>query len=337
MKAYEATIPKQKPPKKNTLPAEPDVPGTARWAGTTRFQTVRETTHATWPPGVEGCFVVSVEPMTLGRMVAPIAAARGWPMLWVRPGSIPGATRDELGRLVPERVVVVGDEEQVSAKIFNRIEKLVPGGVERVGSADPALTAAQLVTAFPPPDRSTVYVSHMESSGSAPVASLDAARTGRALVVCDAEGAPEELVTALAHLGPGRLAFLGHEEEWPTDTIDRLRDATGAEVTALPQGGPMALAAGLWADAEPGGRVIVSGASAIEMLPTAVAAGHTGTPMLLLTSGRLPDLVRRALERLEPSEIVLSGAVDTLPTDLLVTLGALVSGRTGTTEAPGPQ
>src|SRR5699024_523351 len=118
LRAYEATLPKR-PGKPTVVPDGPDVPGTTRWSGTTRFQTSRESTRATWEPGIEGCFVVSVQPMAIARMVAPIAARLGWPMLWVRPGGLPAATRDELGRLAPQRVVVLGDEEQVNAQTYS--------------------------------------------------------------------------------------------------------------------------------------------------------------------------------------------------------------------------
>lgn len=325
LRAYEATLPKQKPRKQDDAPDEPDVPGTVRWTGPTRFQTSQEISRATWAPGVKECFLVSVQSMSMARMVAPVAAQLGRPMLWVRPGAIPAATREELGRLAPERVIVVGGEEQVSSQTYGRIEELVSGTVERLGEDDPPRTAARLLRAFPPRDSSTVYVAHPDNSGGTPVASLQAARTGRAVVVCDAGSPGDELAAALADVQPRRLALLGYEEEWPTDVIDRLRQATGAEVEFAAQGGPMARAASLWEDVEPGGRVIVSGASAFEMLTVTAASGHTGTPVLLITSGRLPDLVRARLERLAPSQIVLSGSMEALPADLRQSLGELVS------------
>lgn len=325
LRAYEATLPKQKPRKQDDTPDDPDVPGTLRWTGTTRFQTSREITRGTWAPGVEACFVVSVQSMATARMVAPVAAQLGWPMLWMRPGAVPAATRDELGRLAPERVIVVGGEEQVNAQTYSRLEELVGGTVERLGGDDPAHIATQLLTTFPPRDTSTVYVAHPDNSGRTPVASLQAATTGRALVVCDTGSAGGELVTALADVRPRQLVLLGYEEEWPTDVIDRLRQATGAQIEFSSQGGPMARAAGLWEDSEPGGRVIVSGASALEMLTATVASGYTDTPVLLITSGRLPDLVRARLERLAPSEVVLAGSIEALPPDLRRSLGQLVT------------
>ncbi|NYF97994.1 ATP-binding cassette domain-containing protein [Janibacter cremeus] len=333
--AYEALLPKSKAPKKKAR-REPDVPGTVRWTGTTRFQTTRAITSETWAPGVAGCFVVSVERMAIARMVAPIAARLGWPMLWVRPGSIPEATRDELGRLAPERVIVAGGEGLVDAERYSRIEELVSGTVERLGTDDPARAAAQLVEAFPPRDRSTVYVTHPDNAGRTPVTSLQAAVTGRAVVVCDTVGVTDELTAALSDLRPRRLVLVGYEEEWPTDVVDALRHATDAEIGYSPEGGPMARAAGLWEDSEPGGRAIVSGAAAVEMLSATVASAHTRAPMLLVTSGRLPAIVHTALERLAPSEIVLAGAVEALPPDLRQTLGEIVTTGSPAAEATRP-
>ncbi|WP_338749855.1 ATP-binding cassette domain-containing protein [Janibacter alittae] len=335
LSTYEASEPKNKAHKKNIQrdKPEPQVPGTVRWTGNNGFQTARAISRDTWAPGVPGCFVVSVEPMSVARMVAPIAARIGWPLLWVRPGALPGATRDELSRLAPERVVVVCAPDRIKARPYNRIEELVTGTVEWLGADDPTRTAAQLLEAFPPGDSSTVYVTHQDNSARPPVASLAAARAGQAVVVCDGTGVTDELAAALAHVRPRRLLLVGYEEEWPTTVVGQLRQATGAEIEFVSEGGPMALAAGLWGDRERGGRVIVSGSSATEMLSATAAAGHTDTPMLLITSGRLPDLVRTRLERLAPSEIVLSGGIEALPPSLRQSLGEIVAVGSRTVEA----
>ena len=95
---YEATLPKRS--KKKAAPlAEPEVPGTRRFGGESRVDVATSLSRHTWEPGVEGAFVVSVHKVATARVVAPIAARLGWPLLWVRPGSVPSATRDELRRL----------------------------------------------------------------------------------------------------------------------------------------------------------------------------------------------------------------------------------------------
>ncbi|WP_082567362.1 ATP-binding cassette domain-containing protein [Janibacter sp. Soil728] len=322
--AYEATLPKTKARTKDAAPVEPDVPGTVRWTGRNRTDVAREITQDAWDPGVAGCFVVSSQGIATARMVAPIAAQLGWPLLWVRPGALPAATRDELGRLAPEHIVVVGDDDDITPRAYSHIDKLAVGTIERVAADDLALTAARLLQSFPPKDGSTMYVTRADNSATTAATSLKAAATHRSVIVCDTADVPDELAAAVASVGPRRLVFVGYEEEWSTETVARLREATGADVEFFREEGPMAVVAGLWDQVQPGGRAIVCGPSVLELLTAAVASGHHGTPVLLVTTARLPQVVRSTLERLAPTQIVLCGVVDALPPDLRQDLGQLV-------------
>lgn len=97
----------------------------------------------------------------------------------------------------------------------------------------------------------------------------------------------------------------------------------------------MAMAAGLWDDVAPGGRVIICGASGPGITLSAIASsGRHGSPVLLVTTARLPDVVRTTLERLAPTQIVLCGVVDALPPDLRRTLGEIVAPVASTVDVP---
>lgn len=339
---YEATLPK-KSRKKTAAPPEPDIAGTQRWGGDGRIEVSTAISAHTWEPGVEGVFVVSVHKVAAARAVAPVAARLGWPLLWVRPGSVPEVTREELLRLAPQRVVVVAGEEQLTEETHARLEEMVDAPVERIASDDPAVTSARLLRAFPPEDTSTLHVTLPATSNKAPAVSLAAGAAGQALVVCDPAEVPEELATALSELAPERLVLGGNEEDWPVDTVDRLRSASGGEIIVDPGRGPMALATTLWDDVGPGGRVLVTAQSTgVEILTATAASGYSGAPVLLVTTARVPQLVRTALERLAPREIVAVGTIDAVPTEVRQVLGEIVAGRhtgngTGTgTETTSP-
>ena len=319
--AYEATLPQSQKGEQEPEEEDPEVPGTVRWSGKTSFQVVREISRATWPAGVPGCFVVSVKSQAVGRMVAPIAARLGWPLLWVRPGGLPGATSDELARLAPERVVVVGGEGSVSPDTFTRIERVVPGTMERLGDDDTGRTAGELLRAFPPEDTSRVYLTRSDNPARTTMVSLVAAVTGRAVTAGNPNRLREKHLSALADLRPERLVLIGYEEEWPEATVERLREATGAEIAYSTDHGPMAMAASLWEGREPGGRVILAGPATVELLSAIAVSGHTDTPLLLANSGRLSDVTRAALERLSPEEVALCGTLESLPPQLRGALG----------------
>lgn len=323
--AYEATLPKKaSKAKKPSVPQDPDVPGTTRWGGNHRVQIAARITSRTWQPGVEGCFVVSTNHMATARIVTPVAARLGWPLLWVRPGALPATTRNELGRLAPQRVVVVGDDGQINPDTFERIQATVGGAAERFAHDGDVDVSAAVLRGFPPRDRSTVHVTHRNTTGRTPAVSLEAAVAGQAVIAWDAEHAPEDLRAALRDTNPDRLLFSGNEEDWPSDGIDELRAAADAEVEFGLRGGPMSLAAGLWDEVPPGGRVMVAGRSTLELLTASVAAVHSATPLLIIAPDRIPKMVQRTLERLAPSHVVLAGSVESLPPEIRRTIGEFV-------------
>ncbi len=331
---YEATLPK-KVQRKAAVPPEPDIPGTERWDGDGRLEVAAATSRHTYDPGVEGVFVVSVHKVAAARAVAPVAARLGWPLLWVRPGSIPEVTRTELNRLSPQRVVVVAGDEQLTEETHSRLEEMVESPMERFTSDDPAIASALLLKAFPPADRSTVQVTLPATSSKAPAMSLAAGAAGQALIVCDESEVPAELAEALAELAPGRLVLNGNEEDWDVATVARLREASGGQVEFDPGKGPMALAAGLWDDVAPGGRALVcSQSTGIEILTAAAATGYSGDPLLLVTRDRVPQLVHTTLQRLAPREIVAVGTREAVPTSVREALGEIVTGPAPDTASP---
>ena len=321
--AYEATLPKKGGGKKPAQPEEPDVPGTTRWEGDNRFQVSAAITRHTWEPGVEGCFVVSGHRMAAARIIAPVAAHLGWPLLWVRPGGVPAATQEELVRLQPKRVVVAGGDELINPETYARLDEIVDADLERIGDDDGAVTSVEVLKAFPPQDTSAVHVTPPHSSGRAPVVSLAAAVAGQAVISCEEITAPADtLLAALGEMRPERLLFTGNEEDWAADTVAALRAAaSGATAEFSPKGGPMALAASLWKDVPPGGEVLVTGRAAAEMLTGTVAAVHTGRPLLLFAAGRVPSVVSTAITALAPSHVILAGTMEALPTEIRQTLG----------------
>ena len=327
MSAYEETLPKKGKRKPPAPPPEPDVPGTTRIRGDNALQVAAGVTRRAFEPGVSGCFVASVHRLAAARVIVPVAAQRGWPLLWVRPGTIPTTTFDELNRLQPDRVVVVGGEELISAETFTRLEEVCSGSVERLGADDSTVTSAQVLETFPPVDPSTVHVTPAHSSGLPPTISLAASVAGQAVVACEPASPPVGLLPVLSRTQPQRLLLAGDETEWPTETVEALRTATGATVEFWGSQGPMVLAADLWADTPPGGEVIVTGRSPVELLTATVAAVHTGAAHLLFAAHFVPPVVQDAVTRLAPRHIVLAGTTKALNTDVRRTLGGLVVGE----------
>lgn len=111
-----------------------------RIGGADRYETAVEVARAGDGAG-EFCdtgefsvFMVSGESLVDGVVVAPVAYAMNMPVLYTRPDSLPESVSDYLNDFEIERVVIVGDEGQVSSDVADEIE--VSGAtVQRIAGA----------------------------------------------------------------------------------------------------------------------------------------------------------------------------------------------------------
>jgi putative cell wall-binding protein len=76
---------------------------------------------------------------------APAAVKEGGPLLLTRPGDLPEAVRDEIVRLQPTKIVVVGGPNSVSPAVFDQLAGLASGSIHRVDGANRYVVSRELV------------------------------------------------------------------------------------------------------------------------------------------------------------------------------------------------
>lgn len=119
-----------------------------RLAGASRFETAAVISQWTVPDGAQPEVVYVTNGMTYPDALAagPAAIVRGGVLLLTQATSLPQATSDELLRLDPVRVVVVGGVGAVSDAVLGAIQSILPGTpVDRVGGASRYETGESLV------------------------------------------------------------------------------------------------------------------------------------------------------------------------------------------------
>lgn len=116
---------------------------TRRIAGSNRFATAAEISRAAFEAGSDVAFVASGHDFRDALAATPAAAAFTAPLLLTAPTALPAATEEELGRLTPERIVVVGDTADVSDAVVARLRDLAPD-VIRIGDPDDEVTSAEV-------------------------------------------------------------------------------------------------------------------------------------------------------------------------------------------------
>lgn len=135
-------------------------PTAKRLAGADRYATAVAVSRSEFAPGVPVVYLASGQNFPDGLAAGPAAAHQGGPVLLTPHASVPRAVLDEIVRLRPQRVVIVGDRSSVSASVESSVRALWGSG-GRLGSATTdagAATADPSSTDAPSADAPSVEV-----------------------------------------------------------------------------------------------------------------------------------------------------------------------------------
>ncbi|MFV0374477.1 cell wall-binding repeat-containing protein, partial [Microbacterium sp.] len=132
------------------------IPSASRVSGSTRYDTAVRATRAVYPSGAAVVVVASGNELTQSIAAAGVAAAIGAPLLPVTASSVPSVVAQELVRLAPQRILVVGPTSSVSTTVGSRLREITSDVTRLSGSDVYALSHAALPRFHPRSD--VVYV-----------------------------------------------------------------------------------------------------------------------------------------------------------------------------------
>jgi len=183
-----------------------------RVAGTTRYDTAALISQALIPSGsVDTVYVATGENFPDSLAASAFASRDGHPILLTARDGLPAATRAELVRLAPSRVVVLGGPIAIGATPEAQIRAALPAAtVTRVAGDTRYDTAAMLALAEFTGPVDTLYLTtgtnFPDGLAVGPVAGLSGAPV---LLVPPTGAVPQVVVDAIGQLDPGRIVVLG--------------------------------------------------------------------------------------------------------------------------------
>lgn len=189
----------------------PDVPGLA-WQNTygiDRFATSVEVSKLGFAHQVPVVYLASGMNFPDALVAGPAAAVEGGPLLLTSSSVLPNVVRNEIVRLRPGKVVVVGGPASVQPAVFNAVKSLVPNTVRRDGIDRYAVARA---VALATPWKSTT--SYVASGQTFPDALSAAAPAGAAkapliLVPGSANTVNSETISMMNNLGVRKTIVAG--------------------------------------------------------------------------------------------------------------------------------
>jgi putative cell wall-binding protein len=293
-----------------------------RVSGADRYATAAAVSAQAFTPNVPVAYIATGTDFPDALAGAPAAAKLGGPVLLTQPNSLPSATTNELERLKPAKIIVLGGTSAVSAAIATQLAGYTVGTVTRISGADRYETAANVSAATFAANVNTVFVATGANfpdalSGGAAVANTPAG--GGPLLLVQTGSIPQSTKTELTRLNAQKVVVLGGTsavseavvtalDPYSVDPVVRRSGAdryfTSVEISKA----TFASAAKVY---------LATGAN----FPDALAAGSPAAlahgPVLLSQATCIPPAVNDEITRLNPDAIIVVGGESALSAAVL--------------------
>jgi putative cell wall-binding protein len=188
-----------------------------RYAGATRYETAAVIAEEDFA-SADVVYVATGRKFPDALAGAARAGALDGPVLLVRPDSVPAATADQLTRLAPERIVLLGGTAAVTLGVEETLGGYGPverdAGPTRYETA--ALVAEDLVTS------QDVFVATGQDWPDALTGAARAGDTGVPVLLVKHGTIPDATWATLERLEPGRIFLLGGTAAIGKEVADRL-------------------------------------------------------------------------------------------------------------------
>ena len=274
---------------------------TARLDGDDRFETSVLASQRL--PATDTVFLASGTAFPDALAAAPVAAAEDARLLLVRPEGIPQIVQEELRRLAPSEIVLIGSEASLSTEVATQAAATGARTITRIGGADRVATSMLLLDRMRDKGSTVtdIWVASGYSFPDALAAGAVAAREGHALVLTlGADAGFRQQITARIG-GVQRFHIPGSTGSVSTD-VQSMLAGTGRAVDRFPGADRYETAVQInqaFTRTGSGGQlVLTSGADFPDGLVGAVYAGIRGEALYLTdpscaTSGSVAAEQRR--------------------------------------------
>ncbi|PPG03869.1 MULTISPECIES: cell wall-binding repeat-containing protein [unclassified Rathayibacter] len=293
-------------------------PEVVRLAGTDRQGTAVEISKATFDtPGVPVVYIATGANFPDALSAGPAAAKQGGPLLLVDRDSVSQVVRDELTRLKPQRIVVVGSDLSVSDALATDLGQYANGRVFRLGGTDRYDTSRKIIESAFGTSPKGAWLATGEKFPDALSATAAAGKNSAPVVLVNGglPAADPTTVGILTRLRPPVLTIAGSELSVSAGIQNSLTVPAGPIVTRIGGVDRYDTSEQLNRAAFPRGSKTVflaTGENFPDALAGAAAAGRTGSPLFAVPPTCVPVKVLQDIKAGGATRVVLLGGTGTL-------------------------
>jgi putative cell wall-binding protein len=300
--------------------------GVTRLAGLSRYDTALAAAQR-YAANVPAVFVATGMNFPDALSAASAAARLGGPLLLTPWAEVPVNVLDEIARLSPEKIYVVGGADVVSAHAFDQLASLA--ATERLAAIDRYGTGLAVVnSAFA--TATTAIVATGRTYPDALAATGAAGKLGAPVVLVDGTAGvvPEPVLQELNRLGVESIAIAGGTGAVSAAIESHLRSAGfGVSRLAGPDryGTAAAINSQYFGAGSTDTMFLATGLNFPDALAGAAMAGRLGAPLYVTAKDCVPQSARDAILGMAAAKTVVMGDVGVVSDAAAANLGCLTS------------
>lgn len=297
-----------------------------RIAGANRYATAATLSTAHFVPGVPVAYVATGLNFPDALAAGPAAGIGGGPILLTEANNLPQATRDELTRLAPQRIVVLGGPGAVSSGVAASLQAYTSQPVTRLAGADRFSTAAAVSAATFGPGVASAFVATGRNFPDALSAGPAAVLADGPVLLTETNSLPQATRDELARLAPQRIFVLGGSAAVSDGVAAALQAYTSQPIARLAGADRFATSATISATFfnRPPSAYLATGLNFPDALAAVPGAGRAGSPLLLVSLAAIPAPTGGELLRLQPPYSYLVGGPAVVGDAIIGQLGSLL-------------
>ena len=297
-----------------TAPIQRRAVNVSRIAGADRFATaVAISQH--YAPGVARVYVATGSVFADALGAAPAAARFDSPLLLTASSSLPTSVRNEILRLAPARIIVVGGVGAVGASVYSQLSAIAP--TSRIAGADRYATSRAITAEAFAGGATTAFVAtganFPDALSAAPAASAFNAPT---ILVPGSAGSVDAATRSLLDtLGTSTVKIAGGTGAVSASFAAAVNQVPGVtSVQRLAGNDRYATAAAINQNAFTAADTsyLAVGTGFADALVGAALAGRQGGPLFLTPTACLSPHADAGIERVQSSDVTLFGGVGVL-------------------------
>jgi putative cell wall-binding protein/Tol biopolymer transport system component len=299
-------------------------PVVERIGGADRYAASAAVSRATFPTGVPVAYIASGQGFADALPGSAMAGRQSGPVLLVTKDVVPAVISDELRRLQPGRIVILGGTNTVSDSVESSLASFA-GKVVRVAGKD-RYTGSALISATTAETDGAIHIGQKvfiatgENYPDALAASAAAGYVSAPVLLTQPDSITPEVLTEIRRLRTAFIEVVGGTNSVAPAVLDRLAEiAPVTRYDGLNRYETAAKVAVMFTEPE---RIvyIASGETYPDALSGSAAAVQSSSPVLLVSKATVPAATVAELQRLKPTRIVVVGGPNTVADSVLIDL-----------------